>query len=133
MRQQRLIRRKFRLSFPVTVSWSALQQRRTAAGITVEIGSDSLLIAGGEEPPALGIVTASVEWPVCLADGCRLRLVVIGRVISSEKGLFEMAVERYEFRTAPRGDREPVPAPASAPVPARQHPLAAVIPFPRVS
>jgi len=107
MRQQRLIRRKFRLSFPVSVSWSALQQRRTAAGITVEIGSDSLLIAGGEEPPALGIVTASVEWPVCLA------------------------VERYEFRTAARGDREPAPAPA--PVPAHGRPQSAVIPFPRVS
>ena len=131
MRQQRLIRRKFRLSFPVSVSWSALQQRRTAAGITVEIGSDSLLIAGGEEPPALGIVTASVEWPVCLADGCRLRLVVIGRVINTQKGLFEMAVERYEFRTAARGDREPAPVPA--PVPAHGRPQSAVIPFPRVS
>ena len=99
MRQQRLTRRRFRLNLPVTVSWTSVHQRRASAGMTVEIGSDGMLIAGVEEPPALGIVTASVDWPVRLGDGCPLRLIVVGRVLLAQRAVntgVRIVADRFE-------------------------------------
>lgn len=106
MRDQRVTRKRFRLSLPVAISWASGHARHTVHGVVVEIGSDAVLVACVEEPPARSILSVSIEWPVRLEDGCHLRLVVTGRLLDVRDALLELTIDRYEFRTAPRGEHE---------------------------
>ena len=48
----------------------------------------------------------SINWPVELNAKCMLRFVAIGKVIRVEPGRVAVAIDRHEFRTAPRRDTD---------------------------
>lgn len=106
MRQQPPQKMRFRLNLPLTFSWTAGHDRQAGAGTIQEIGSDAVVFAYNQSPPPLAILTLSVAWPVRLEDGCRLRLFLFGRGVAAGERLFAVDIERYEFRTAPRDERE---------------------------
>ena len=56
------------------------------------------------KPDRLLAVGASVEllisWPLRLEGGCRLKLVILGRIVRTDGGGVAVKAKHYEFRTS---------------------------------
>lgn len=67
---------------------------------TLNIGSGGVLL----KPDQLLAVGASLEllisWPLRLEGGCRLKLVILGRIVRSDAGGAAVKAKHYEFRTS---------------------------------
>lgn len=70
-------------------------------GETIEIGSGRLRVKLTEalSPAATGVVL-SIAWPVKLADGASLQLVVRATPSWDPAGRMEFTIDKHEFRTA---------------------------------
>ena len=42
----------------------------------------------------------SIPWPVCLENGCPLKLVVLGSLMQKRGEVVVVSMEEYEFRTS---------------------------------
>ena len=68
-------------------------------GQTLDLGSGGLAFTTESHLPINEPVEVSINWPARLNDTCALKLVVIGRVLRSEKNRAAVKIERYVFRT----------------------------------
>jgi hypothetical protein len=73
----------------------------TGVGHTVDISSSGVAFE------ARGVKTGyqvelSIGWPVLLDETCRVRLIVLGRVVRAGQGIAACTLDRYEFRTQSR-------------------------------
>ena len=70
------------------------------ASRTINIGSGGVLL----KPDRLLALGASIElsinWPLRLESGCRLKLVIFGRIVRSDDGGAAVKAKHYEFRTS---------------------------------
>ena len=58
-------------------------------------------------------IELSMSWPARLNDTSRLKLVIYGCVVRSEKSAAAMRIEQYEFRTRASGPMPALPDPES--------------------
>ena len=73
----------------------------SGAGQTVDISSSGVAFeARGVKIGSL--VELSISWPVLLDRTCRVRLVVLGRVVRAGERIAACTLDRYEFRTQSR-------------------------------
>ena len=70
------------------------------SGQTTEIGSEVVRFCSFERlAPEVTTIELSIDWPVPLRDGTKLKLVLEGRPIWADAGLGGMRIAKYEFRT----------------------------------
>ena len=72
----------------------------TGETITNDISSGGVCLQGGMDLPLGADVQLGITWPYRLEGVCRLKLVVFGRVVRSNRGTTAIKTQRYEFRTA---------------------------------
>ncbi len=114
------LKRRFPIACPITLAWGTGRQRRKGFGRVLEIGSDAAVFYTFEYPPTLIPLTVSMGWPAPAESGRRLRLVIAGRLRKWSDHLYELRIERHEFRRCrehagePRAMARRVPASAAA-------------------
>jgi hypothetical protein len=99
--------------FPIQeeVRYKCLKGSRTFAigvGKTLEVGSRQLCFTT-EQPLKLNQrLEITMNWPARLDSTCLMKLVILGRVISSEPESVVVRIDRHEFRTRAA---KPIPSP----------------------
>ena len=66
---------------------------------TLDISSGGLCLRCSEAPPPGTRMDVAVSWPAVLENGCRLKLVVRGRVMWRSHEAVGVMIEKHEFRT----------------------------------
>lgn len=69
------------------------------AGRTVDVSSGGILFTTEEPLENWMRLEVAVDWPVCLDNGCPLKLVAQGRVVRADGSQAAIEIEKYEFRT----------------------------------
>jgi hypothetical protein len=66
----------------------------------VNLGAGGVLVYDSiENAPPGTPVELSIHWPARLGDVCPLLLLVRGRIVRREGGLFAVRADHFEFRT----------------------------------
>lgn len=106
--------------YPLRLAFSYAAYRgdrliQQGSGETVEMSSAAIKVTLTEavDPRATGL-KLSIAWPAKLDGGTALQFVVEGSPIWDGALLAEVAIQRYEFRTAPKHSSLSVTIPSGA-------------------
>jgi len=95
--------RRSSLRFPLgeEVAYRFFRGREAVAGSgrAINMSSGGLLFATRGLLPEGQKIQVTVNWPVLLDDGCRLKVVASGRVVRSDARATAIRIEHYEFHT----------------------------------
>ena len=96
--------RWYPVKLPVTFrAFSNQALVQTGVGQTLRISSGGVHVDLGELiRPSVTEVEVSISWPMLLDRTTQIRLVMIGKILSSKVEYAEISADRYEFRTAKR-------------------------------
>ena len=77
----------------------------TGVGKTANLSSGGVCFTTQDILPVGVSVELAISWPVLLNGSCRMRVIIYGHVIRSDKGTAAVAIHRHEFRTQGSGSR----------------------------
>jgi hypothetical protein len=94
-----------RFPFDEQVAYRFFQGRLIVEGTgkAINMSSGGLLFMTPDRLPEGHKLQVTVNWPVQLDGGCRLKVVATGRVLRSDGRTAAVRIEHYEFHT--RGSR----------------------------
>ncbi len=98
-------RNKVRFPMQREVRYKVLEHQAIVAsghGETLNMSSTGLAFRTDQAIKAGSFIEVSISWPVLLDANCPMRLVVFGRLLRSEHGIYVCTVNKYEFRTQAR-------------------------------
>ena len=105
-------RKKMRFPLRREMRYKLLDEGRIAAqgcGETLDMASGGVAFRIPDALPLNCYVELAVSWPVPLDDGCRMQLIVFGRVLRFGEGKYVCTIEKWEFRTQARERRDIIP------------------------
>jgi hypothetical protein len=98
-------RSKHRFAIQRELHFKVMERERvvsTGAGKTVDISSMGVAFEAAGKFKSGALVQLSISWPVLLDETCRMQLMIVGRVVRTEKQSVACTIDRYEFRTQAR-------------------------------
>jgi len=75
-------------------------ERTSGSGETVDIVNGMLHLRADGTLPLGALVEVVIPWQIPLEGEVRLKLLIRGRVVQSEKAVIMLKIEQHEFRTA---------------------------------
>jgi hypothetical protein len=98
-------RAKHRFAIERELRFKVLDSERittTGTGNTVDISSGGVAFETMTKLVPGSLMEISISWPVLLDETCLMRLVVLGRVVRTQRKIVACTVDKYEFRTQAR-------------------------------
>src|SRR5579872_2217070 len=106
--------------YPITALAEYILDGTRASASTLDISSGGVLLKTGTSLPLNRSIQVSIDWPAPLTGQCHLRLVVLGRVIRSDKIGTVVEIIRHEFHLSSRSTPAYLPSGDAAATSARR-------------
>lgn len=84
--------------FPITAVAEYIFSGSRVQTTTRDISSGGVFLNTGTVLPTGKPIKVLIDWPVLLDEHCRLRLVIVGKVLRSDWGGTAVGITKYEFR-----------------------------------
>jgi len=91
-----------RYGMQLQLRWKLIRRRReidAGTGHTIDMSSGGILFETGCELPAGLNVEIHIAWPMLLHEVAPMQLVVMGRIVRSNRGWAAIRTMSHEFRT----------------------------------
>lgn len=75
---------------------------RLGSGRTTNISSAGLFFETNDLLPIRNPIEVAIDWPILLDGSCRLKMIVHGSVLRSDRRGTAVDISRHEFRTTKR-------------------------------
>lgn len=98
-------RSKHRFAIQRELHFKVIERERivsTGAGRTKDISSVGVAFEAAGRFRTGALVQLSISWPVLLDETCLMQLMIVGRVVRTDKQDVACTIDRYEFRTQAR-------------------------------